>query len=54
VILVVEDGRIVELGSHAELYGRGGRYRELAELQLGEGSPRQPAPTSVFRRGPPS
>ena len=41
VILVVEDGRIVEVGSHAELYGRaGGRYRELAELQLAGGSPR--------------
>jgi subfamily B ATP-binding cassette protein MsbA len=40
VILVVEDGRIVELGSHAELYGRAGRYRALAELQLrgGRGS----------------
>ncbi|HJZ88317.1 MAG TPA: ABC transporter ATP-binding protein [Polyangia bacterium] len=34
LILVVEGGRIVELGSHTELYGRGGRYRELAELQL--------------------
>jgi subfamily B ATP-binding cassette protein MsbA len=36
LIFVVERGRIVELGSHAELYGRGGRYRELAELQLTE------------------
>jgi ABC-type multidrug transport system fused ATPase/permease subunit len=36
LILVVEGGRIVELGSPADLYGRGGRYRELAELQLTE------------------
>jgi subfamily B ATP-binding cassette protein MsbA len=39
VILVVERGRIVEVGSHAELVVRGGRYRELAELQFRDGSP---------------
>ena len=32
-ILVMEDGRIVERGSHAELVGRGGRYAEMWALQ---------------------
>ena len=33
-ILVVEAGRIVESGSHAELVGRGGRYAELYATQF--------------------
>jgi len=32
-ICVVEDGRVVELGSHEELIALGGRYREMFELQ---------------------
>ena len=32
-ICVVEDGRVVELGSHDELVARGGRYRTMFELQ---------------------
>ena len=32
-ILVLEDGRIVEQGSHEQLLGAGGRYARLAELQ---------------------
>ena len=31
-VLVVEDGRIVERGTHAELVTRSGRYRRLFEL----------------------
>ncbi|MDP9353789.1 MAG: hypothetical protein M3R02_00610 [Chloroflexota bacterium] len=34
LILVVEDGRIVERGSHTELFGLGGRYRALHDLQF--------------------
>lgn len=34
-ILVVEDGRIVERGNHAELYALGGRYRDLYDRQHG-------------------
>ena len=32
-ILVVKEGRIVEEGSHEELYAAGGMYRELYDLQ---------------------
>ena len=35
LILVVEDGRIVQRGTHAELLARGGRYAELYETQFG-------------------
>ena len=32
-ILVLEGGRVLESGSHADLQARGGRYAELFELQ---------------------
>jgi len=32
-ILVLEHGRIIEVGSHDELLGLGGRYRRMVELQ---------------------
>ena len=35
MILVVENGRIVERGTHRQLIGRGGRYAELYETQFG-------------------
>ena len=34
-ILVIDDGRILEHGSHAELMRKGGLYRELFDLQFG-------------------
>ncbi len=34
-ILVVEDGRIVQRGSHDELLAAGGRYAELYRTQFG-------------------
>jgi subfamily B ATP-binding cassette protein MsbA len=34
-ILVIEKGRVVERGSHAELYEAGGRYREMYDRQHG-------------------
>ena len=34
-ILVVEDGRIVERGTHASLFARGGRYFEMYTRQHG-------------------
>ncbi|MCG5431118.1 ABC transporter ATP-binding protein/permease [Mycobacterium sp. MYCO198283] len=38
LILVVEDGRIVERGTHRELLNRGGRYAELYTTQFGDQS----------------
>lgn len=35
LILVIDKGRIVESGTHDELYARGGRYRHLCDIQLG-------------------
>jgi ABC-type multidrug transport system fused ATPase/permease subunit len=35
MILVVEDGRIFERGTHEQLLARGGRYAELYETQFG-------------------
>ncbi|MDA0633704.1 ABC transporter ATP-binding protein [Nonomuraea sp. MCN248] len=36
LILVVEDGRVVERGTHAELLAAGGRYEELYRTQFAE------------------
>jgi len=43
LILVVEDGRIVERGTHAELLAAGGRYEELYRTQFAETTSGQPA-----------
>ena len=37
LILVVEDGRIVEQGTHTELLAQGGRYEELYRTQFDQG-----------------
>jgi ABC-type multidrug transport system fused ATPase/permease subunit len=42
-ILVLEDGRVVERGTHLELLARSGRYSELYRTQFADGS----APSSV-------
>jgi ABC-type oligopeptide transport system ATPase subunit len=34
LILVMDQGRIVERGTHEELLGHGGLYREIHDLQL--------------------
>jgi ATP-binding cassette, subfamily B, bacterial len=36
LILVVEGGRIVESGTHEQLYAAGGRYRQLHDLQFNQ------------------
>jgi ATP-binding cassette subfamily B protein len=38
-ILVIEDGRIVERGTHAELLAAGGRYEELYRTQFDQPAP---------------
>jgi len=43
MILVVEDGRIIERGTHDQLIARAGRYAELYETQFGN----QPNPEDV-------
>jgi len=36
VILVMDDGQIIEKGTHAELLAKGGLYREIYQLQLSD------------------
>jgi ATP-binding cassette subfamily B protein/subfamily B ATP-binding cassette protein MsbA len=36
-IIVLEEGRILEAGTHVELLRRGGRYHEMVELQVNAG-----------------
>ncbi|ORB28984.1 ABC transporter ATP-binding protein [Mycolicibacterium parafortuitum] len=50
VILVVEDGRIVERGSHDDLLARGGRYADLYRTQFGRAA-RRNGPHAGFCAG---
>lgn len=43
LILVVEDGRIVERGTHAELLAADGRYGELYRTQFADSGPKMSA-----------
>lgn len=42
-ILVLDEGRIVDSGTHAELLGRGGLYADLYRTQFKEDAPDRPA-----------
>jgi ATP-binding cassette, subfamily B, bacterial len=44
LILVVEDGRVVERGTHADLLAAGGRYEELHRTQFDQTSAPAPVP----------
>src|SRR5207253_287004 len=46
-ILVLENGRVVEQGTHEELMQRSGRYRQMVDLQT-----RPPAPPASALRAP--
>lgn len=47
-IVVLEHGRVVDQGTHAELLARGGLYAELVRLQdLSPAAPQAPAPPSA-------
>ena len=37
-IIVLEDGKIVEIGSHAQLVKKGGLYARLAKIQFEQGT----------------
>ncbi len=41
VIIVLEEGELVEQGTHRELYAKGGLYRKLYDLQFQEGTDRR-------------
>jgi ATP-binding cassette subfamily B protein len=45
LIAYLEDGRVVEQGSHSELVQQGGRYAELVALSAGDALPDRPIPT---------
>ena len=46
-ILVIEDGRIVQRGTHAELLVAGGRYEELYRTQFEQPTKKEPVADSV-------
>ena len=53
LILVIEDGRIVEQGRHDQLLTFGGRYAELYETQFAHTRPHDHAGRSMSGPGPP-
>ena len=51
-ILVINDGELVEHGTHEELIAQPGLYQSLAEMQSGERRTPKPAPTSAPEPAP--
>lgn len=50
-ILVIDGGRVVERGVHAELLRLNGRYRRLFDLQIVSAAPTDPLPSFSFGEG---
>ncbi len=45
LVLVIEEGRVTQSGTHAELMAESGHYREIANVQLyGDDGPPEPEP----------
>ena len=51
-VLVMDQGRIAELGAHAELLAQGGLYHRLHSLQFQGSGTRHPRPQGVGSTGP--
>ena len=48
-IIVMEDGRVKEIGTHAELLAKSGYYRRLYDLQFNRGvEHKDPEPEELF------
>lgn len=41
-IAVLDQGKVVEVGNHEELFNKGGKYRELCEMQFGHELEKEP------------
>ena len=52
-IIVMEQGELVEMGTHAELVAKGGFYAKLVESQLGVNASLQAAPAPVVQASAP-
>ncbi|HYE20466.1 MAG TPA: ABC transporter ATP-binding protein [Tepidisphaeraceae bacterium] len=48
VVIVIEDGRVTQVGTHDQLMAQDGHYREIAAAQLSDGEPEE-SPSHIKR-----